>query len=619
MRWLSVAPSLPETAVSDPGMSVKMTSPGLADLDVWLTGGVGDLDAVADLVDFVESRWDCSDFRLITLIKLLHAAPALPEDERAAIEAAVLGFRYWMDEPGRDSMCFWSENHQILFFTCAYLAGGLFPTATFTNSGVTGATLRARARPRLQRWLAARFSYGFTEWTSTTYYEEDAAALAMLVVHAGEDDMVASARTCLDLLFLDLALHHFDSRMVASSGRAYERQSKQPETADVNQLIRWAFHQQTADFDLSRMSGVVVTGDYQVPDAVVAIAHDTTPTTIRTSSGLDLEEVSRVVGPRLDIESTGMQFWLQEAFTTPESIEITLKTLREWNLRGNVFLSPLQSFRHLRGRRILPGLIRLLNPATSGVAIQRADVVTHRSPHAQLSSAQRHHPGNFGDQQLIWIAGLPSNVNVYGTHPAQPMFDGAQRNFSPSEWVGNGILPDVAQHGPALLAVYDTTPRRGILERGRLHKSHVFVPHDRLDEVRFKDHLVVGRSAGGYIAILGAAPLQRKGDAYVQHGRRTAWAVLVSGEHDMSFPAFTERAEASRLRLTGGTTTFRHGEEELQLAYGGDFTVDGQIITGDHPRFDTPWVKADRFPTRIDITAGSHRLSLHRPESAGHR
>ena len=598
--------------MADPGMAVKMTSQGVPDLDVWLAGEVGDEAQVRNLVEFVNSRWDCADFRVITLLKLLYGASALPEELRHEITDALLGFRYWMDEPGDDSMCFWSENHQVLFFTCAYLAGQLFPAAVFTNSGLTGTALRERANSRLRRWLAARFKFGFTEWTSTTYYEEDAAALAMLVDHADDPEIQRRAEIVLDLLFLDLALHHFDGRLVASSGRAYEQQTKQPETADVNQLIRWAFgSDEERPKELERMSGVVVTSSYRVPEAIRAIAHDDRTLTLRTSAGLNLDEVVRQVGDASDIESTGMQFWLQEAFTTPESIEITMKILTEWNLASNTFLTPLQSFTPLAGKRILPNLVRALNPATRGVAIQRADVVTHRSPYAQLSSAQRHHPGGFGDQQLIWLAGLRGNVNVYGTHPANPMFDGVERNFSPSSWVGNGIMPDVAQSDGVLLAVYDTTPRRGYLERGRQRLSHVYFPRSRFDEVQETASYVIGRVGSGYLALLGTSPLTWESDnEIVQHGKITTWAVLVSGEDEQSFDEFCEDVRASNLVRVGRTAELRTPKHTYTLTTNGPFQVDGNFVRQRHHRFETPWVQAPRFPQSLLIQAGGHALEL---------
>lgn len=599
--------------MTQPGMAVKMTSHGLADLDAWLAGRGGDEAAVLELVEFVNQRWDCADFRLITLLKLLLAAPRTSGSQEMwrTVEQAVLGFRYWMDEPGDDSMVFWSENHQVLFFTCAHLAGSLFPEVTFTNSGKPGHLLRDQAATRLRRWLAARFRFGYSEWTSTTYYEEDAAGLAMLVAHASDPGIAKAARTVLDLLFLDMALHHFDGRMVASAGRAYEMQSKRPETAEVNPLIRWAFGHPRQSFDLERLAGLVVVSGYRVPKAIRAVAADQRRVTIRTSAGLDLHEVVRECGGKRDPEGTVLQFWLQEAFTTPESIGPTMDAIRRWDLASNAFLKPLQSFTPLSGTGLMPPLVRLLNPATQGVAIRRADVVTHRSPHVQLSSAQRHHPGGFGDQQLIWVAGLRGNINVFGTHPASPMFDEPERNFSPSAWVGNGIMPDVAQHDGVLLAVYDTTPRRGYLERNRQRRSHVHFPAQRFDEVTGHDHLVAGRAGDGFIALLGCDVLEEESpEAIQQRGAVTRWAVITSGSDQMSWSDFLRLAHASRLDHDGATTKLTTPRHSYELTRKGPFRVNGAVIDRPHPRFETPWVTAPRFPGEILVEAGGHRLLL---------
>ena len=34
---------------------------------------------------------------------------------RAPSFEAILGFRYWLDEPGNDVMWYWSENHVLCF------------------------------------------------------------------------------------------------------------------------------------------------------------------------------------------------------------------------------------------------------------------------------------------------------------------------------------------------------------------------------------------------------------------------------------------------------------------------------------------------------------------------
>ena len=51
----------------------------------------------------------------------------VPSGYKKNIEDVLLNFRYWRDEPGKNSMCYWSENHQVLFATAELLAGQLWP------------------------------------------------------------------------------------------------------------------------------------------------------------------------------------------------------------------------------------------------------------------------------------------------------------------------------------------------------------------------------------------------------------------------------------------------------------------------------------------------------------
>ncbi len=103
--------------------------------------------------------WDCADFALVPLIwARMRWGEDLSAALRARIDEAILGYRYWMDEPGNDVQWYFSENHALLFHTAAYLAGHLLPDATFRRSGRSGAEQSAvgrDARTRLARPLRA--------------------------------------------------------------------------------------------------------------------------------------------------------------------------------------------------------------------------------------------------------------------------------------------------------------------------------------------------------------------------------------------------------------------------------------------------------------------------------
>lgn len=86
----------------------------------------------------IERRMDCADFMTTALIRLQREY-GIPADLEEEMKRVLLNFRYWMDEPGQDGMCFWSENHTLMFFETAYFFGGLYPDEVFVRSGRTAA------------------------------------------------------------------------------------------------------------------------------------------------------------------------------------------------------------------------------------------------------------------------------------------------------------------------------------------------------------------------------------------------------------------------------------------------------------------------------------------------
>lgn len=600
--------------------------PGIADLDRLLAGEPIDEQAVERLCGFADARLDCADFRVLVLVRIAHSDnPHLSGALRDRVRRTLLGFRYWMDEAGSDSMCFWSENHQVVFATAEYLAGQRYPDEVFTNLGPRGRTLTgrdrmARAGARLADWCADRFRFGYTEWLSPTYYEEDAAALAAMVDLCADAGLRESARTALDLLLLDVALHRFDGVLAASAGRAYEEQKLWPRIAEITPIADHAFGGPgDGPRPLDRLSGLFLTSSYRAPAAVVAIAASPPAAegeTIRQSFGLDADEVAARLGGATS-ERAGLFFWAMEAFTTPASIRVTMDLLRRWRLQDNRFLAPLASFSRVPGR-LLPGLLRLLNPATQGVAIQRADVTTWRTPYVQLSSAQHHQPGGFGDQQHLWQATLPGGVPVFATHPGLPMFDDAARNVSPSRWVGNGINPHLGQDGRVLLALWDLRVRRGFLERRRQRHTHLYWPASQFDVSRRGAHSgggtwLAARSGDGYVSVVSAVPLETGStpDELVAPGTVTGWVVKVGDARlDGDFDRFCAEIEATPVSLDRRRPRLTVGGHVLDRA---GLRVDGHPVPIHHPRLESPWGAAPRFPERIAVQCDGHTWQAEPP------
>lgn len=189
----------------------------------------GKVDLAADILDQnlgpIEKRFDCADFFILPILRIWRDyRDLLPAALQARMKAAILGFRYWTDEPGNDVMWFWSENHVLCFHAAQYVAGDLFPDEVFDASQRTGAAQRDLAHRRLMRWFASAEAHGFAEWNSAAYYPIDLIGLLTLVDMSPDAEIGDRAAVLCDLIFAMVALHTIGGACVGTQGRAYERE-----------------------------------------------------------------------------------------------------------------------------------------------------------------------------------------------------------------------------------------------------------------------------------------------------------------------------------------------------------------------------------------------------------
>ena len=232
---------------------------------------------ILDSIASINERADCSDFELVGLLGMAGRyieEPGFPQSLIEPLQNCFLNFRYWMDQPGADAMCFWSENHQILFHTCEILAGQLLPDELFANAGLTGSQHRAKGEERALSWLRKRAAGGFREWDSNTYFEEDVLALSHLVDLAENDDVRELAAVVLDKMFFGLAVNSFKGAFGSSHGRTYSPYIKdafREPTSGITRLL-WG----KGIFNRS-IRGTVSLGcavNYQLPPVIEAISID---------------------------------------------------------------------------------------------------------------------------------------------------------------------------------------------------------------------------------------------------------------------------------------------------------------------------------------------------------
>ncbi|MDE0079297.1 MAG: hypothetical protein OXO50_17385 [Caldilineaceae bacterium] len=232
---------------------------------------------VLDCIASINERADCSDFDLVGLLGMAGRyieEPGFPQALVEPLQDCFVNFRYWMDQPGADAMCFWSENHQILFHTCEILAGQLLPEELFTNAGLTGSEHRAKGEERALSWLRKRAAGGFREWDSNTYFEEDVLALSHLVDLAENDDVRELAAVVLDKMFFGLAVNSFKGVFGSSHGRTYSRFIKDGFREPTSGIARLLWGKGIFNRSIRGIVSLACAVNYQLPPVIEAIAID---------------------------------------------------------------------------------------------------------------------------------------------------------------------------------------------------------------------------------------------------------------------------------------------------------------------------------------------------------
>lgn len=174
----------------------------------------------------ISLREDCSDFWMVSVLWAwqMSAYTQLPDNLWRRVKSSILGYRYWLDEPGNDAMWFWSENHVLCFHVSQLLAGQFFPQAQFLCSGRQGQQQKEIATKRLNLWFDQVLNHGLTEWNSSCYYPIDYIGLLAIYELSDNEELKCKAKTLMDRLMLMSALHFQNGVASGTMGRVYEKE-----------------------------------------------------------------------------------------------------------------------------------------------------------------------------------------------------------------------------------------------------------------------------------------------------------------------------------------------------------------------------------------------------------
>ena len=624
-------------------------------------------------IERIDIREDCADFTACGLIRFyLENKHRLEEENKAEIKKCLTGFKYWMDQyDGRkDSMCHWSENHQILFAVTEYLAGAEWPDAIFAD-GKCGEDHVTMAKERIKAWMYQRYYYGFNEYYSNNYYPEDIAPMANFIQFARSEDadMVSRMKIVMDIIWIDIATQSYkyvdgdgniQYAFMSASGRMYMDNKSSDDTGNrlrpyINLVLGVGEEYKTNSnrffVCFRRMYEATVNGEpiYQVPAIIKEIFNDSSEKqVVKSSNGVTIAELAEYGLIGQDVNQIMMQMGM-EAFSNKEVIDNSITYLRKNKLFSNEFLNDfkLVNLWPLTLTNSLGAASGLLNPSTNGKAIQRANVYTYQTPYYSMSTAQEHFAGDYADQHQISIATLGSDLSVY---TAQPMRNSTRGQY----WVGYGRLPYSVQDENVNISIYTIPDKKGMLEPHIVSYTHAYFPVGLFDEVdlsHMDEGYVFGRKGDTYIMLramsdgnatlafkndmAGVTPsdiendmskikdnvrelIEESGDLrydlILEGGESHAWITELGCAADNgSFESFVLKMLGNECEYENMTVLYESGEKEFEVKYSEHFKLNGELIDTNYARYENAYVdeKVERGAKIIELEFGGYTLTLN--------
>lgn len=666
LRCIRSLPDLPDKTDAEK-YSLNINGKSFEDLYLFLVGKQSEPSFSEDEVflllskqaEYMNARFDCADFRAQMLFKIFKDCP-LSNRCSILIKNTFLGFKYFMDEPGDDSMCYWSENHQILFAVSEFLAGQEWPDDVFVNDGKTGKEHIQKAITRIDAWMQQRFNYGFSEYLSNNYLAEDIAPMANFIAYADDKKRVEQMKIIMDILWLDVALNSVNNRFVAVSSRMYgnnkaancignsiqsamnilwgeETAGKIFSRSDVEDTEK-----QLVELSLSKKPNYIVLcftdavekGLYVLPEAIKDIAVSNETFVSKMSCGLSPDDMANenLIGQS---DACIMAQTGAETFTNSQVIKNTLEYLKKNKLYSNKFLSYFK-FLNLTILKFVnwQRFAEKNNIMPHGIALGRGNVYTYRNSRYSMSTDICKDVGMCGAQDHVWTANIAEELTLFTTHPAGN--GNSKYGSSPGYWVGNGRRPMSVQYNNINITVYKLPQTKRLGESAVCDITHAYMPRDLYDEFEIVGNMVFAKKNGVYVAFISDGSFEFKQynpdssngllkgrclpdnlclesgfDLYRKGGDYHCYVTELSDSDTESFEEFKQRIKQNRVGFDNGCVSYKTNCGKIYVSYNGDFMVDGKAMQTEFDRYDSVFCKANRKDQIIRINSPTNSLVLN--------
>ncbi|MBN1566025.1 MAG: hypothetical protein JXA10_19455 [Anaerolineae bacterium] len=568
-----------------------------------------DEESIREGIAFIDSRQDCCDFAVGGMLRILYQyrdSSLISRELIRDIETCLLNFKYWWDEPqGDNKRCYHTENHQIIFHSDELLAGQLFRDQTFTNSGETGAYHIEHALHLIRRWFEFRIQFGFSEWLSNCYFEEDLLALVNLYDFAEQLDIRATAKLLIDMIMFEMALHTYRGVMGGTHGRTYTRLIKGARGDHATNTAKLMFGMGLYNSPSILGTVSLATSSYRCPPVIAAIAADLDGSRVfKERHSFNIEDAPKF-GLSFDDMEDGYLYWSVQNYTHPAIVNLAIRTKERFEI---MLFEDYQTRYDQLFRWQLNEYGEIVQPNVECHAMTEVHVQTYRGPHGMISTAQDYRPGTAGYQQHIWQATLGIDAVVFTNHP------GAEDNISrPNFWAGNGILPRAVQQENCVICLHH------VPADDAFPYSHAYFSRAAFDEIVERGNWIFARQGEGYLALYSSQPPQwiTNDEGVIEELRAESpdnvWICEIGdAAQSGSFEDFVRAITAAKVTIDGLEVMYESPSAGA-LAFGWHeaFTVNGVAVdVHSYERFDNPYCQAKFGARQITITHEGESVTL---------
>lgn len=458
-------------------------------------------------LDQINSRIDCSDFLMCGLLRYVKNYP-VNEKHAGKTKDVILNYRYWMNQKGSDGMCFWSENHALMFYSSAMIAGAMYPQEYFPRAEMTGEALSRLGLKRVKEWLDDIGSEGFEEFLSAGYMCVTFGAL-LNVIDFGEESLAKQAAAVVDQLLQGLCRHALKGVVFAPQGRVY-RDVVYPFRQGVQALVNMI--EPSAPFALDEWLIFMATSSYKLPEGLTQLMN--TPANYEYSTGNALIRLYKT------------KDYLMTSVQSPREDE----NPKMWDNISFDESSDAASYLYVKS----------LNERFHGTT--------------------RFEPGVYGYQQHMWCAAIDVDNVVFANHPGAAVDASSMR---PGYWYGNGVMPAVKQQQNTIGSIY-VIPENHPIKFTHLHWKDVL-----FDEMAQMQGWIFGRKKDSYLGVWCSETMTRINDIlfdaeFRADSEEAAYLCRGSSVHESgSFSAFIAECMDKRPSFDKQTLTLTTTDEFL--------------------------------------------------------